>query len=69
MVKIKQYVVQASDSSDSLFNAAAKTLADLQHINKQAKELNRVFHKMLVKQRVIEILMFLMGLAIGLAIH
>lgn len=69
MVKIKQYVVQASDSSDSSFSAAAKTLADLEHINKQAQELNRVFHKMLVKQRVIEILMFLMGLAIGLAIH
>ena len=69
MVKIKQYVVQNSDSSDKAFNAAAKTLADLEHINKQAKELNRVFHKMLVKQRVIEILMFLMGLAIGLAIH
>ncbi len=69
MVKIKQYVVQNSDSSDKAFGDAAKTLAELENINKEAKELNKVFHRMLIKERVIEILMFLIGLSIGLVIH
>ena len=69
MVKIKQYVVQNSDSLDKAFGEAAKTLAELEHINKEAKELNKVFHRMLIKERVIEILMFLIGLSIGLVIH
>lgn len=69
MVKIKQYVVQNSDSSDKAFGEAAKTVAELERINKEAKELNKVFHRMLIKERVIEILMFLIGLSIGLVIH